>query len=198
MWYELGEVAQIGTGYPFRGRIEDDPVGDLTVLQQKDISDLAKMDPERLTEIIPTGAARVVGAGTFHRHMLMPDDVLLQMRGGQFLSVVFAGNYPAIAAQGVAVIRPNERLLPRFLCWFLSHPRTTEKLRSVSGGTHIPFISKKALVNYSVPVPPIDQQNKVIEAHDICQRHRAATQRLIELNDVLVDAITWHAATQEK
>ncbi len=198
MWYELGEVAQIGTGYPFRGRIKDDPVGILTVLQQKDISNLAKMDSEQLTEIIPTGAARVAEADTFYRHMLMPDDVLLQMRGGQFLSVVFAGNYPAIAAQGVAVIRPNERLLPRFLCWFLSHPRTTEKLRGVSGGTHIPFISKKALMSYSVPIPSLDKQKKVIEAHDIRWRNRAATQRLIELNDILVDAITWQAATQEK
>lgn len=198
MWHELGKVAQVGSGYAFRGKVESDPKGTLVILQQKDISSLVAMGPAQLAEVVPEGAAHVVEAGTYDRYRLMPDDVLLQMRGGQFLSVVFTGSYPAIAAQGVAVIRPNAELLPGYLCWFLSHPRTTEKLRSVSGGTHIPFISKKALAEYTVPVPPIETQQRVVEAHDIRRKHRAATQRLIELNDQLVDAITWQAAIQEQ
>lgn len=198
MWHELGKVAQVGSGYPFRGKVESDPKGSLVVLQQKDISDLAAMGPEQLAEIVPPGAARVDEADTYGRHHLQSDDVLLQMRGGQFLSVVFAGSYPAMAAQGVAVIRPGPKLMPRFLCWFLGHPKTTEKLRSLAGGTHIPFLSKKTLTKYPVPVPSLETQQRVVEAHDIRRRHRAATQRLIELNDQLVDAITWQSATQEQ
>jgi hypothetical protein len=198
MWHELGKVAQIGSGYPFRGKVENDPKGTLVVLQQKDISDLATMGPEQLAEVVPTGAARVDETDSYTRHRLMPDDVLLQMRGGQFLSVVFAGSYPAMAAQGVAVIRPGPRLMPRFLCWLLAHPKTTEKLRSMAGGTHIPFLSKKTLTEYPVPVPSLETQRRVVEAHDIRRRHRAATQRLIELNDQLVDAITWQSATLEQ
>jgi hypothetical protein len=198
MWHELGKVAQVGSGYPFRGKVENDPNGSLVVLQQKDISDLAAMGPEQLAEIVPPGAARVDEADSYTRHRLQLDDVLLQMRGGQFLSVVFAGSYPAMAAQGVAVIRPGPTLMPRFLCWFLGHPKTTEKLHSMAGGTHIPFLSKKTLTEYPVPVPSLETQQRVVEAHDIRRRHRAATQRLIELNDQLVDAATWQAATQEQ
>ena len=198
MWHELGKVAQVGSGYPFRGKVESDPSGTLVILQQKDISDLVTMGPEQLAEVVPEGAARIDETNSYTRHHLMPDDVLLQMRGGQFLSVVFAGSYPAIAAQGVAVIRPEPKLMPQFLCWFLGHPKTTEKLRSLAGGTHIPFLSKKTLTEYPVPVPSLETQQKVVEAHDIRRRHRAATQRLNELNDELVDAITWQAATQEQ
>ncbi|MET0106063.1 MAG: restriction endonuclease subunit S [Sedimenticola sp.] len=198
MWHELGKVAQVGSGYPFRGKVESDPNGTLVILQQKDISDLVAMGPEQLAEVVPDGAARASEADTYERHRLMSGDVLLQMRGGQFLSVVFAGNYPAIAALGVAVIRPDTKLMPQFLCWFLGHPRTTEKLRSMAGGTHIPFLSKKTLTGYRVPVPSLETQQRVVKAHDIRRRHRAATQRLIELNDELVDAITWQAAIQEQ
>lgn len=198
MWHELGKVAQVGSGYPFRGKVESDPTGTLVILQQKDISELVAMDPGQLAEVVPEGAALVDTTENFARYHLEPDDVLLQMRGGQFLSVVFAGSYPAIAAQGVAVIRPGPKLMPRFLCWFLGHPKTTERLRSMAGGTHIPFLSKKTLTEYSVPVPSLETQQRVVEAHDIRRRHRAATQRLIELNDELVDATTWRAATQEQ
>jgi hypothetical protein len=197
MWYELGKVAQVGSGYPFRGRVENDPNGTLVVLQQKDISDLAAISPGQLAGVVPPGAAKVLKMDAYRKHLLTTDDVLLQMRGGQFLSVVFAGQYPAIAAQGVAVIRPIPGLLPAFLCWFLGHPKTTEKLRSMSGGTHIPFLSKKTLTGYQVPMPPLETQHHVVAAHDLRCRHRAATQRLIELNDAIVDAVTWQAATQE-
>jgi hypothetical protein len=195
MWHNLGDVAQISSGYPFRGKVESDPSGTLVVLQQKDISDLVAMPLEQHAEVVPGGAARVDEADTYQRHHLKQDDVLLQMRGGQFLSVVYTGHYPAIAAQGVAVIRPHAKLMPRFLCWFLGHPKTTEKLRSMAGGTHIPFLSKQTLTTYSVPVPTLEAQHRIVEAHEVRQRHRAATLRLIELNDQLVDAITWQAAT---
>lgn len=197
MWHELGEVAQISSGYPFRGKVESAPNGTLVVLQQKDISDLVAMDPEQLAEVVPENAARIDEANTYGRHHLIRDDVMLQMRGGQFLSVVFSGSYAAMAAQGVAVIRPGPKIMPQFLCWFLSHPKTKEKLRSMAGGTHIPFLSKKTLIKYSVPVPSLEMQRSVVEAHEVRRRHRAATQRLIELNDELVDAITWQAAIQE-
>ena len=196
MWRELGAVAWVGSGYPFRGKVESDPDGTLVVLQQKDISVLAAIGSEQPAEVVPDGVARINATATYQRHRLRPDDVLLQMRGGQFLAVVFAGNHPAIAAQGVAVIRPAPVLLPQFLCWFLGHPKTTGKLRSLAGGTHIPFLSKKALTAYAIPVPPLDLQQRVVEAHTIRCRHREAMQRLIELNDELVDAFTWQAAAR--
>ncbi|MED5509340.1 MAG: restriction endonuclease subunit S, partial [Pseudomonadota bacterium] len=144
MWYELGNVAYVGSGYAFRGKVESDPNGTLVILQQKDISNLVSMTSEQLAEDVPQGAALAADTDNFDKYRVIKGDVLLQLRGGQFLSVVFKANYPAIAAQGVAVIRPNAGLLPSYLCWFLNHPSTTEKLRSISGGTHIPFISKKA------------------------------------------------------
>ena len=35
----LGELAEIQMGYPFRSRLEHDPQGDVTVIQMKDIDD---------------------------------------------------------------------------------------------------------------------------------------------------------------
>lgn len=197
MWRELGDVAQIGTGYPFRGKVEHVPHGSIVVLQQKDVTDLVATSLQQRDEFAPpSGASRVEDEGTYGKHLLQPDDVLLQVRGTQFLPVIFTGEYPAIAAQGVAVFRTAPALLPSFLHWFLGHPKTTETLRSLAGGTHIPFLSKQSLIAMQVPVPPLHAQHAIVATDDVRRRYRAAAQQLIQLNDQLVDAATWHAATE--
>lgn len=196
MWHELGEIAQIGTGYPFRGRVEHIPDGQLVVLQQKDISEMTAMPSEQLAKFAPSSAARVDNDGCYRNHILQANDVLLQVRGNQFLSVIFSGMYPAIAAQGVAVFRPVSSLLPSFLFWFLNHPKTTESLRSMAGGTHIPFLSKQTLTALKVPVPALETQHLIVAADDVRRQHQMAANRLLKLNDELIDAATWRAATQ--
>jgi hypothetical protein len=198
MWRELGEVAQISTGYPFRGKVEHVPGGPLVVLQQKDISDMVAMPSEQPAGFAPVGAARLDEDDTYRSHLLKPGDVLLQARGTQFLSVVFLGNYPAIAAQGVAVFQPSPSLLPDFLHWYFSHPKTADSLRGMARGTHIPFLSKQTLTTMKVPVPGMETQRQVVATADVQRRYRVAAQRLLKLNDELIDAATWHAATQNK
>ena len=197
MWRALDEIAQVSSGYPFRGKVENDPDGALIVLQQKDISELVALDPGQLAKVVPDGAARVAPTDSYARHRLVAGDVLLHMRGGQFLSLVFAGHYPAVAAQGVAVVRPKDALLPAFLHWFLSHPRTLAKLRSLAGGTHIPFLSIKDLSSYRVPLPTLEVQQQVIAADAVRRQQHAAMQQLMTLNNQLVDAATWQAATRK-
>lgn len=196
MWHELGSVVQIGTGYPFRGKVEHVPEGSLVVLQQKDVSELAADPGASLAGFVPQGAALVEEDSSHRNHLLQHGDVLLQVRGNQFLSVLFAGDYPAIAAQGVAVFRPKAGLTSEYLCWFLNHPKTTETLRSMAGGTHIPFLSKQTLVALRIPVPVAEQQRRIVEMDRVRQHHKAATRQLLQLTDTLVDASTWHAATQ--
>ena len=178
--------------------MEHVPGGPLVVLQQKDISDMVAMPSEQPAGLAPVGSTRLDEDDTYRSHLLNPGDVLLQVRGTQFLSVVFPGDYPAIAAQGVAVFRPSPSLLPGFLHWYLSHPKTTESLRGMARGTHIPFLSKQTLTTMKVPVPRMETQRQVIATADVHRRYRVATQRLLQLNDELIDAATWHAATQNK
>ena len=196
MWRELGEIAQVSSGYPFRGKVISDPDGELVVLQAKELSELASLPPERLAEFVPILAVRVPSEDSHEKHMLQGDDVLVQVRGTQFKAVVFPGSYPAIAAQGVAILRPGGSILANYLCWALNHPKTTEGLRAVAGGSNIPFLSMRALTGFRVPVPPLDVQLKVVAADEIRRSHQAAARRLLDLNERIVDAVTWQAATE--
>lgn len=194
MWRALGEIAQVNSGYPFRGKVENDPDGTVVIIQQRDVSDMVAMSPEDLAGCAPTNAAWLLPDKSHGKYLIASGDVLLQARGGQFHCLQFTGNYAAMAAQGVAVLRPQSGLLAEYLCWYLNHPTTTKGLQNAAGGTHIPFLSKKALSEYRVPVPSLEVQQQIASADVVHRQYIKKTQRLLELNNQLINAATWQAA----
>lgn len=188
MQSRLADIADVRTGFPFRGKVMDDPSGNLAVVQMKDVSDAGLLDAGSYLRIKEVSA--------HSRHLLKQGDVLLQSRGAKFPAGVVDAEVHGIAALGLHVLRPGERLLPEYLAWVMNHPTTREALRSIARGSYIPFLSKADLADLKVPVPSIQTQRQIVEVARLEQETARLSAQLQNLRDEYSAAVTWRAATR--
>lgn len=81
--------------------------------------------------------------------------------------------------RSVASIRPNNDILEsRFLFYFLLH--SIQKLKNLQQGTTQGVISKKMLETTSIPIPPLNEQKKIIEKIEIIFSKIDLVKRLLE------------------
>jgi restriction endonuclease S subunit len=192
MWTPLGEVARVSTGYPFRRKVEAEEGGDIVLIQIKDVDS---------TEGVSEGGTIVLRSegGKYEKHLLQEGDLLFQSRGSRHPVAVVEGGVRGIAATGLLVIRPDRRrVMPGYLAWWLNHPQSQEKLtRGVARGTYIPFISKGELDAFLVALPPLAVQARIVEVDRLQGLEHTLATQLEQLNQQLVHAATWMAATRE-
>jgi restriction endonuclease S subunit len=85
-----------------------------------------------------------------------------------------------------------------YLAWWLNHPQSHAKLiRDVARGTYIPFISKGELDAFLVALPALAVQARIVEVDRLQRLERKLGAQLEQLNQQLVDAATWLAATEK-
>ena len=191
MWTPLGDVARVSTGYPFRRKVEAEEGGDIVVIQIKDVDS---------TEGISEGGTIVLRSegGKYENHLLQAGDLLFQSRGSRHPVAVVEGGVRGIAATGLHVIRPDpERVMPHYLAWWLNHPQSQTRLTGVARGTYIPFISAGELVAFRVALPSLAVQTRIVEIDHLRRLEQKLGARLEQLNQQLVDAATWMAATRK-
>lgn len=169
----LGDLADVQMGYPFRGRVEHDPSGDVAVVQMKDLDDTDLLDLHHTIRV-------VLPIGKTH-HLLRPGDLLFRSRGRSNGAVrVMEGIGKAVLAAPMLLIRPH-RVLPEYLGWFLNAPATRQQFEAMAEGTTVRMISAEALKALHVPLPSIETQ-----------RHIAALTKLAERERTLLDRIASH------
>jgi hypothetical protein len=189
----LGTVADVSTGFPFRKKVETEEGGDIALVQIKDFG-----GAEGVTA---TGSVMLRNdQGKYQRYLLRTGDVLFQSRGSRYPVAVVEPGIRGIAAAGLHVIRPNsERVLPRYLAWWLSHPNSQAKIRDdLARGTYVPFVSKRELEKFMVPVPSLEVQRRIAELDELRAQERHLRERLGELTQQLVDGVTLAAATSKR
>lgn len=185
MWQRLGDVAQVSTGYAFRGKINADEDGDVIVLQIKDVT----AGPLNLADALRT-------RGDYERHYLMSGDLLMQARGSQHPVALFAAHPRCIAAAGLHVIRADAtRVRPEYLAWFFNHPNAQAKLKGGATSSSVPFIAKGDLEDFQVAVPPLATQDRLIEVSRLQRHESELAERLSELRRTHIDTLTWQVAT---
>lgn len=190
MWKRLGDVAEVLTGYPFRGKVMPEDDGDLVTLQIKDLIGEGGLDL--------AGALRIRGEAVHQRHLLRPNDILMQSRGTANRAAVFEGTVRAIAALGLLVIRPRvETVRPAFLLWYLNHPKAQDRLRDLARGSTVAFIAKTDATDFTVPTPSLALQEQVIAVDHLRRRERMLAAELDRMRANYIDTLMWHAAASD-
>jgi hypothetical protein len=184
-----GTSAGIATGYHFRGRIENDPNGDIPVVQAKDI------DWSR--QLVSTELMHVKLEKDPAPHLLRAGDVLFLSRGHRHWALAITGSMPRFIAPGYFFILrvDTARVRPEYLTWFINHPATQELLRGKAKGTQIPFLSKDDVESMTVPLPPLATQDKVVALAGLARREQDLLDRLAKRRRVLLDTICLDLAT---
>jgi len=166
----LDQLADIQMGYPFRSRLQHDPAGDIAVIQMKDLDDASLLHADT--------AIRVSLPGGKDHHLLRPGDLLLRSRGQSYgTAIVGPALGAAVLAAPMLMLRPR-RVLPAYLHWFLNTPSTQATLATLAAGTAVRVINAEALRSLEVPLPPLAEQQRIVDVAVLAQREQELADRI--------------------
>ena len=173
----LGRLAEVQMGYPFRSRLEHDPQGDVAVIQMKDIDDTNLLHPEEVIRVaLPKGKTH---------HLLRGGDLLFRSRGrSNGAALVAEGIGPAVLSAPMLLIRPHD-VLPAYLCWYINAPATQAHLAALAEGTSVRMISAEALKALDVPLPSLAAQQRIVQAAALAEQEQMLLARIATLRQRL-------------
>ena len=187
MHKKLSEIADIVSGYTFRGSIENDPKGDIFVLQAKNIS--INQDILNTNDLI-TVSDKSIRNPYFLEH----NDILLVSRGsgaGSFRSAVFASDdVNVMPSSSVYVIRIKDvTVLPKYVSLYLNSQDGQKTLAQiVTGASYIQSILVKNLTDFPIPIPPIHTQKSIIALHENIIDQERIFKRKQEIQKTIINA----------
>ena len=91
-------------------------------------------------------------------------DVLLNITGASIGRVTIAPPHMdgARVNQHVCIIRPDRRLEPSFLRWFLASPHQQRLINSMESGATRQALTKEKILAFKVPLPSLDGQREIV------------------------------------
>jgi hypothetical protein len=177
----LVDIAEVRMGYTFRSRLEPEIDGDVAVIQMKDIDDSNLLHPECLV--------RIRMPELKDRHLVQEGDLMFRSRGVWNTTALVAGNLGrSVLAAPMMLIRPDtERVHAAYLLWFINQPSIQKMLSAQAAGTAVKMISKSALEQLEVSVPPLKIQNRIVEIGQLATLEAKLAKKLMDRRKVLID-----------
>jgi restriction endonuclease S subunit len=183
----LGEIAEIRTGYPFRGRIERVESGNCRLVQMGDVrASTGEVVDVQSRVALPDGPGK---------HVLHYGDVLFVGRGVRNDAATFVADCgDVVAAPHLFVLRPNcDLAFPDYLTWFLNLPETQEKIQTLRSGSAVPFVPMAMFAELEVPLPSIEMQNHIAGIQKLSLQEQTLLEQIRERRRVLIDALLMEA-----
>lgn len=187
----LGEMANVTSGYTFRGAIQSLEEGIARVIQMSDVAPDAPIQWDRLT--------RTNLPGKRSPNWLRTDDIILVARGWQN----FALHLPEVPMAVVcsphfAVIRLHHPTLsPAFVAWQLNQPPLQAYLDTIATGTTQRSIPISGLRSAPIVALSTAAQAHIIALHEAYKRERVVYQALIANREREMQALAHQFLSKE-
>ena len=183
----LRDIADIRTGYQFRGKVMPEPDGTVKVIQIKDITDRHQI---RTDDLVTVKLDRP------DQYVTHKGDVLFLSRGHRLFAAVVVQAPPCTIATGYFfIVRPKgQNVLAPYLAWYLNQPAFQEALRPLVRGSHMPLVAKGDFQELSIPLPPLDVQRNIVRLNDLMDEERRLVDRLQEKRAELLRAFAQRAS----
>lgn len=179
----LGEIAEVRMGYTFRSRLEAELDGDVAVIQMKDIDEPNLLHPE--------GLVRIQMPELKDRHLVQEGDLMFKSRGASNTVSLVAGNLGRTAlAAPMMLIRPDfSKIDAAYLQWFINQPSTQNALSSQAAGTAVKMVSKAAVEQLEVSVPPLETQRRIVAIANLAARETQLETEIMDRRKALIDTL---------
>lgn len=138
---------------------DQDPSGSVRLTQLADVGIGAFLD--RSSRYLRPDQAKALNC-TY----LQPDDILIaRMPDPLGRACLIPENIgDAVTVVDVAILRVNQKIiLPRYAMWMINSPQFSQEVASKQSGTTRKRISRKNLAKLAIPVPPLNEQRKIVE-----------------------------------
>jgi type I restriction enzyme S subunit len=103
------------------------------------------------------------------KYEVRTDDLFISRAGSVGVSVHLKSideTSPAVFASYLIRIRALKNLLPQYLAHFLQSPFYWQQVRNLSAGATMANINAPKIQSIKIPVPPIEEQKRIVEALD--------------------------------
>ena len=187
----LATIAKIRMGVTLRGRdaTRPDPHGSYRLVQISDLADDGTFLHEDFLQFEPNEPINAAA-------LLQPGDILFPNRGLRTTAAVFAGTEGKnLAGAQFYIIRcQTTSILPQYLAWTLRTTQAARYFNTLRKGTLVQTLQRCDLEEFPVPLPPIAQQQKIIEVVHLAREAHALEKRLeslrkIDLEETLLKSI---------
>jgi len=169
-------------GFSFRQKVENDPKGDLHVIQMKDL--------EHNYSNIGMNLTKIKSDKVSDKNFLQKGDVLLITKGANNYAVEYKHELKkAVAASAFYVLRPNQKKIhPSYLTWYINQSPVQQYFKANMAGTYIPNINKKTIEEIVVTLPPMEIQEIIVSLDDLRKQEFVLMTELIEKRKVFTAA----------
>lgn len=187
MQMKLRDVAAIQVGYTFRAPPSSLEPGDVAVIQVRDLTPANK--------VAIGGLAKVQIEAPKENHLVRREDLVFRSRGNKFTSAIVADE-PGVAIVAGPLFRirvSTPHLLPSYLNWYLCQSSTQNVLSGLAKGTLQQMISKEALEDIEIAVPPLERQRAIMALSFLGEEEQALMEQISELRKKMISShlIQW-------
>lgn len=163
-----------------------DYAGEVVYLQAKHFDERGQLATTLLPDLFLSSQTR--------RHLLQPGDVVFAAKGHKnFAAVYDAHNGPCVASSTFLVLRISEHartlLLPGYLAWLFNSPAVQIWLKSKAIGSALPSISKAALAELELDLPPVQAQRIILKIAALHEQEKILHSRLAQLREKRVQQL---------
>jgi restriction endonuclease S subunit len=176
----LIDIATIRSGYLFRERIKPDASGQYLVIQAGDILSDAGFSGSSLVRVSLPDVKR--------SQVLENGDVLFISRGPRKQAI--AVTWPienTIATSQFFVLRPDKRLSPEFLAWYINQRPAQRYIEEYSTGTSASLINLEAMKRLPVEAPPAETQALITKIHQLNLREKELMEAIKNKRRALIE-----------
>ncbi len=178
----LGDVAEVLPGFSTGTAVEHDAAGTHQLVQ---IRHLKAGMPYRYRK---EDAFRIDPGRSVERFLLRPGDVLFMSRGTRNVaSWLEAIPEATLAATSFYVLRPGPKIDPGYLTWYVNQPGMQRKVAEIRTGAGAPIVQRHALRELEIPIPPLEEQQRIGALGVLIAREQALLLELQRKTDVLRD-----------
>ncbi|RLT91619.1 MULTISPECIES: restriction endonuclease subunit S [unclassified Ketobacter] len=183
---KLKQIATINAGYPFRGKIPEQPGSPVVAVQMKDAS---PMEGVNWPSCVPTALT-----GKRSPQYLHPGDILVAARGSRNYATQIDHALPpgmqAVAAPHFFVVSLQQPgILPDYLTWLLNQGPLQRYFDQNAEGTLTKSIRRSVLEDAPVVIPALPRQQAIIQLANTLRAEQRLIQQLLHNGERMMSSI---------
>ena len=106
-----------------------------------------------------------------------------------YLAKIALPDFEGICSTDILPVRPGPRIDKRYLAYFLRQPEMVEFASSRSTGANLPRLNPKALAEFQIPLPSLEEQKRIAaildQADELRRKRQSAIDRLNQLGQAI-------------
>ena len=188
--YLLKEIVEIQSGYSMRGRIPEDPEGQIAMVQMKDVKQESGINWNSLV--------RIRQVSKREPRYLEKGDVVFSGRGTTiFAAPVTIEPGKVVASPQFFILIPMKGINAIYLSWFINSNIAQKYFWKHAGGSSIINVNRNVLENLLVPVPSSKDVNAFSNLIQAIHTENELHNQLISKRNRLMEIILTNSMENE-